>query len=72
MPAVAIAVEPVNEDKALAVPTFPKADKVTLRKAAAKCYQFLQLHLGLRVAGTIVFVRLTQSFSKGEGGSLGH
>ena len=72
MPAVAIAVEPVNEDEALAVPAFPQADKVTIREAAAKCYQFLKLHLGPRVAGTIGFVRFAQSFSKGEGDSLGH
>ena len=71
MPAVAIAFEPVNEDEALAVPAFPQADEVTIREAAAKCYQLLQLHLGLRVAGTIGFVRLTQSFSKGEGEGFG-
>ena len=72
MPAVAIAVEPVSEDEALAVPAFPQADEVTLREAAAKCYQFLKLHLGPGVAGTIGFVRFAQSFSKGEGDGLGH
>jgi hypothetical protein len=72
VPAVAIAVESVNEDEALAVPAFPQADEVTLREAAAKCYQFLKLHLGPRVAGTIGFVRFAQSFSKGEGDGLGH
>ena len=72
MPAVAIAVEPVNEDKALAGPAFPQADEVTIREAAAKCYQFLKVYLGPRVAGTIGFVGFAQSFSKGEGDSLGH
>ena len=72
MPALAIAVEPVNEDEALAVPAFPQADEVTIREAAPKCYQFLKLHLGPRVAGTICFVRFAQSFSKGEGDDLGH
>ena len=72
MPAVAIAVEPINEDEALAVPALPQADEVTLRKAAPKCYEFLKLYLGLRVAGAIGFVRFAQSFSKGEGDGLGH
>ena len=72
MPAVAIAVEPVNEDEALAVPAFPQADEVTIREVAPKGYQFLKLHLGPRVAGTISFVRFAQSFSKGEGDGLGH
>jgi hypothetical protein len=72
VPAFAIAVEPVNEDEALAVPAFPQADKATIRKAAPKCYQFLKLHLGPRVAGTIGFVRLAQSLSKDEGDGLGH
>ena len=72
MPALAIAVEPVNEDGALAVSAFPQADEVTVRKAAAQCYQFLKLHLGPRVAGTIGFVRFAQSLSKGEGDDLGH
>jgi hypothetical protein len=71
VPAVAIAVEPVNEDEALAVPAFPQADEVTIRKAAAKCYQFLKLHLGPGVAGAIGFVRFAQSLSKGEGDGLG-
>jgi len=72
MPAVAIAVEPVSKDEALAVPAFPQADDVAHRKAAAKCYQFFQLHLGPGVAGTIGFVRFAQSFSKGEGDVLGY
>jgi hypothetical protein len=72
VPAVAIAVEPVDEDQALAVPAFPQADEVTIRKTAPKCYQFLKLHLGPRVAGTIGFVRLAQAFSKREGDALGH
>ena len=72
MPALAIAVEPVNEDEALAVPAFPQADEVTIREAAPKCYQFLKLHLGPGVAGTICSVRFAQSFSKGEGDDLGH
>jgi len=72
VPAVAIAVEPINEDDALAVPAFPQADEVTLCEAAAKCYQFLKLHLRPRVAGTIGFVRFAQSLSKGEGDRLGH
>ena len=72
MPAVAIAVEPVNEDEALAAPAFPQADEVTIGEAAAKCYQFLELYLGPRVAGAIGFVRFAQSFSKGEGEGLGH
>ena len=72
MQALAIAVEPVNKDEALAVPTFPQADEITIREAAAKCYQFLKLHLGPRVAGTKCFVRFAQSFSKGEGDDLGH
>ena len=72
MPAVAITVEPVNEDEALAVPAFPQANEVTIREAAPKCYQFLKLHLGPRVAGTKCFVRFAQSFSKGEGDDLGH
>jgi hypothetical protein len=72
VPAVTIAVEPVNEDEALAAPAFPQADEVTLREAAAKCYQFLKLHLGPRIAGAIGFVRFAQSFSKGKGDALGH
>jgi hypothetical protein len=72
VPAVAIAVEPVNEDEALAVPAFPQADEVTVREAASKCYQFLKSHLGPRIAGTICLERFAQSFSKGEGDSLGH
>jgi hypothetical protein len=72
VPAVAIAVEPVNEDEAFAVRAFSQADEVTLRQAAAKCDQFLKLHLGRGVAGTIGFVRFAQSFSKGEGDGLGH
>ena len=72
MPAVAITVEPVNEDEALAVSAFPQADEVTIRKVAPKGYQFLKLHLGPRVAGTIGFVCLAQSFSKGERDGIGH
>ena len=72
MPAVAIAVEPVSKDEALAVPAFSQADEVTLREAAPKCYQFLKLHFGPGVAGTIGFVRFAQSFSKGEGDVLGY
>jgi hypothetical protein len=72
VPALAIAVEPVNEDETLAVPAFPHADEVTIGEAAPKCYQFLKPHLGPRVAGTIGFVRFAQSFSKGKGDDLGH
>jgi hypothetical protein len=72
VPAVAIAVEPVNEDEALAIPAFPQANEVTIREAAAKCYQFLKPHLGPRVTGTIGFVRFAQPLSKGEGDGLGH
>jgi hypothetical protein len=72
MPAVAITVEPVNEDEALAVSAFPQADEVTIRKVAPKGYQFLKLHLGPRVAGTISFIRFAQSFPKGEGNGLGN
>jgi hypothetical protein len=72
VPAVAITVEAVNEDEALAAPAFPQSDEVTIGEAAAKCYQFLKLHLGPRVAGTIGFVRFAQSFSKGEGDALGN
>jgi hypothetical protein len=68
MPAVAIAVEPVSKDEALAAPALPQADDVALREAAAKRYQFLS-H---RVAGTIGFVRFAQAFSKGKGDGLGH
>ena len=45
MPAVAITVEPVNEDEALASPAFPQADEVTICEVAPKGYQFLKLHL---------------------------
>jgi hypothetical protein len=72
MPAVAIAVEPVSKDEALAVPALPQADDVALREAAAKRYQFLKLNLSHRVAGTIGFVRFAQAFSKGKGDGLGH
>jgi hypothetical protein len=72
VPAVAIAIEPVSEYDALAVPAFSQADEVTLREAAPKCYQFLKLHFGPGVAGTIGFVRFAKSFSKGEGDGLGH
>ena len=72
MPALAIAVEPVNEDETLAVPAFPRADEVTIGEAAPKSYQFLKLHFGPGVAGTIGFVRFAKSFSKGEGDGLGH
>jgi hypothetical protein len=72
VPAVAIAVESVNEDEAFAVPAFPQTDEVTVGKAIAKCDQFLKLHLGPWIASTIGFIRFAQSFSKGEGDSLGH
>jgi hypothetical protein len=71
VPAVTIAVEPVNENEAPAVLAFPQADEITVREAAAKCYQFLKLHRGPGVEGTIGFVRFAQSFSKGEGDGLG-
>jgi hypothetical protein len=72
VPAVAIAIEPVNEDETFATPAFPKADEATIREAASKRYQFLKLHLAPRVAGTECFVHFAQSFSKLEGGDLGH
>jgi hypothetical protein len=72
VPAVAFAVEPVNEDEAFAIPAFPQTDEVTIRKAAPKRYQLLKLNLGPRVAGAIGLICLAQAFSKCEGDSLGH
>jgi len=72
VPALAIAVEPVNENEAFAVPALPEADEVTIREAAPKRYQLLKLHIGSRVAGAECFVRLAKSFTKAEGDVFGH
>jgi len=72
VPALAIAVEPVNENEAFAVPALPEADEVTIREAAPKRYQLFKLQLGSRVAGTKCFVHLAQSFTKAEGDVFGH